>query len=179
MPYAIYHLKVPKKILTNIGIVSGNPDKDGLVVDTRFTSRSKCAAKVVDDVQRFVHDRLFIHTAHAKDEDINSVEELNFEIQMSSHLFFGLLKDIRLEAVSIINPKHNETIDRVMNIIENKGTVLAAVRNKSTDNAMCAKEVIGGLEKMLVLLFDESMSHRQDITVAQMDIGLIDLYKWL
>ena len=178
MPYAIYRLKVPKKILTNIGIVSGNPDNDGLVVDSRFTTRAKCPAKVVDDVQRFVKEHLFIHSHHAQDENIDSIEELNFEVMMSSQLLFNLLRRVKLEAVNIINPKHNEVIDRALDVLENKSTLISAARARSRDSADHAKEYLDSLEDLVTLLFDESMSHRQDVTVAQMDIVLHDLYKW-
>lgn len=179
MPYAIYHLKVPKKILTNVGIVSGNPDNDGLVVDSRFTTRAKCPAKVVDDVQRFVKEHLFIHSHHAQDENIDSIEELNFEVMMSSQLLFNLLRRVKLEAVSIIHPKHNEVIDRALNVLDNKSALLSAARARSHDYAERAKVCLGSLADLATLLFDESMSHRQDVTVAQMDVVLHDLYIWL
>lgn len=179
MPYAIYQLKVPKKILSNVGVVSGNPDKDGLVVDTRFTSMAKCAAKVVDDVHRFVHEHLFIHSNHAIDESIDSIEELNFEIMMDSQLYSSLMRSIKVQAVCIIHPKHNEVIDRVLKALDNKSALLSAARAKSHHNGECAKSCLTMLTDLTKLLFDDEMAHRHDVTVAQMDMGLVDLYKWL
>ena len=98
---------------------------------------------------------------------------------MSSQLFFNLLRRVKLETVSIIHPKHNEVIDRALNVLDNKSALLSAARARSHDYAERAKVCLDSLADLVTLLFDESMSHRQDVTVAQMDINLHELYKWL